>query len=84
MSSLFGPSLGFGGYRVVESVHALEPVNATIWDEPKFSRHRSRRLWKKLRKKTARSHPGNPCIYQANGMLIVHPALMPELRRLAP
>lgn len=80
-SALISAGPRFGGLRVLESLHAVEIIEATIWDEPKFSPHRSKRLWKKLRKRTARPHPHKPTMYMAGDTLFVHPALMPELRR---
>jgi hypothetical protein len=47
------------------NVNAL-PLIGTIFDQPKPSRHRSKRLWKKLRRKTARALYGQPMTLSFN------------------
>ncbi|OCP21939.1 MULTISPECIES: hypothetical protein [unclassified Ensifer] len=42
------------------SAHNALPVIGTIYDQPAPSRHRSKRLWKKLRRKTVRPLYGEP------------------------
>lgn len=68
--------------RFILSAHAILPVVATVWEEPRFSPHRSKRLWKKLRLRSARPHPGEPRCYRLpDGSMVIHPVLFAELKR---
>lgn len=42
------------------------PLIGTIYDQPAASKHRSKRLWKKLRRKTARPLYGEPMVLSFN------------------
>ena len=68
------------GMKITLNEFVTEEVLATIWDEPRYSPHRSKRLWKKLRKKTARQHPRRPACVQFAGRLIMHPEFYRQLQ----
>lgn len=73
---------GFGGVRIIESEHATKDHRiATFFTDPRPSKNRSRRLWKKLRRKTARTeYFGDPAILKTPEGLVVHPTLYIALR----
>lgn len=73
----------FFGMRVVVTPHAVEPIQATMFVNPPYSPHRSKRLWKKLRKRKSWPHPGNPLCYQISDTLFMHPTLYGHIDRLA-
>lgn len=70
------------GLRIVESTAACEYVPART-----YSKHRahSKAHWLRISKKWRKRYGmrAKPCVYQMGDMLIVHPALMPELNALA-
>jgi hypothetical protein len=63
----------FNGMRVVVSEHCLKDVPNDI----KPSRHRSKRVLKKLMKRTHRE----PAIFSINGTLMMHPDTYLEFKR---
>lgn len=50
------------------------PVIGTTYDQPVASRHRSKRLWKKLRRKTARPLYGKPMVLSLKAFRVDHKA----------
>lgn len=77
-----GPGYGFAGMKIHTTAACLTPA-----DTPAFpaSRHRSRRLHKKLERRFGPQWPMRPAAYVLNDtMLLVHPELMDQVRsRLA-
>jgi hypothetical protein len=68
--------------RVIASSGATQEIpSRTVWVEPRFSPHRSKRLWKKLRKRHAVILSSEPCIIRYQNTLFVHPSLMGELTK---
>jgi len=63
----------YGGMRIIVSETCLKDVPNKI----KPSRHRSKRILKKLMKQTHRE----PAIFNINGSLIMHPVHYEELKR---
>ncbi|QIG69040.1 hypothetical protein EVB78_006 [Rhizobium phage RHph_N1_15] len=50
--------------------HNALPAIGTTYDQPRPSKHRSKRLWKKLRRKTARPLYGEPMVLSFNPEVI--------------
>lgn len=50
------------------------PVIGTTYDQPPSSRHRSKRLWKKLRRRTARPLYGKPTVLSLKAFRLDHRA----------
>jgi hypothetical protein len=75
----------FGGYQIAQSENALTNHRMVTWfTEPKPSKNRSRRLWKKLRKKSAiTTVTGDPAIYQTPQGIVAHPTLFRHLANSA-
>lgn len=74
--------MSFGGMKVIISPHAVKDVPpATYWVEPRFSQHRSKRLWKKLRKRTSWVKATEPSCYQMGDTLVMHPQFYAELNK---
>jgi len=71
----------FAGMEIRVSDLATEFVGHSF-DPIPYSRHRSKRIWKKLlkRQRLTRREIRNPCMYKLYDRLIVHPAVMKELR----
>jgi len=63
----------YAGMRIVVSENCVKQVS----DPVKPSRHRSKRIWKKL---LSRTH-SEPAIFHINGMLMMHPVTYQELKR---
>lgn len=79
MNPLFGPSvLPYLGIRIIESVKAVEPA-----EKPSFpvSKHRSKRVHKKLVKRHGPQWPMIPAIFKTPDGFIAHPAAVADLRR---
>lgn len=62
--------------RVFESVHAVEP-SGRLFPE---SRHRSRRITKKLVKRHGGEFIMKPCSYMMGDTIVAHPSIAKELR----
>lgn len=71
---------------IVETAHARTPDRPVTWVTlPRPSRHRSRRVRKKLLKRSAR--PGvtwEPLMFVAGGATFAHPLVVADLRRSVP
>jgi len=68
------------GMRIVESPYALEETTERLFPD---SRHRSRRIRKKLIKRFGGEFRKRPAAFHniATGELIVHPAIADQIRR---
>jgi hypothetical protein len=86
LSGLFNPGFPtlptlspFGGVRVVESHHALKESTERLFPE---SKHRSKRIRKKLIQRFGGEFRKVPCIFKtADGTIIAHPTIAAEIRR---
>lgn len=79
MLNLFAQSYGM---RVIQSSAAVETIGHTVY-MIRPSRHRSRRVLKKLakRRQNAATRITKPCAYSTPHGLIVHPAIYDQMRR---
>jgi hypothetical protein len=80
------PPGSFAGVPIMQSPNAVMNYRPVTWVKlPKPTPNRSKRLQKKLTKRTARSgFTGDPAVFQTPDCLFVHPDLYPKLReRLA-
>ncbi len=69
----------FSGMRIIESMNALEETTERLFPE---SRHRSRRIRKKLMKRFGGEFRKQPAAFvTAGGDIIVHPAIAARIRR---
>ena len=74
-----GPGYGFAGMKIHTTAACLTPA-----DTPAFpvSRHRSRRLHKKLERRFGPQWPMRPAAYRLNDTtLLVHPRLLDRVQR---
>jgi len=72
------------GIRILQSEHAVTNRRDVTWfDDPPPSRNRSRRVWKKLRKRTARQEIiADPAIISTPQGMVVHPSVYAQLRAM--
>lgn len=63
--------------RVFESVHAVEPAGRLFPE----SRHRSKRVLKKLIRRHGGEFIMKPCSYMMGDTLVAHPSIANELRK---
>lgn len=70
--------MSIGGRRIIVSPHAVVDTETRLFPA---SRHRSKRIHKKLVRRHGGEFTKKPCIYETPQGIIVHPALLPELRR---
>lgn len=68
----------FGGMQIV-----LSPFATVLSDRPTFpvSRHRSRRIHKKLERRHGPQFPQLPASYEIGGRLHMHPAIWDQIKR---
>lgn len=66
------------GMRIVVSDYALKDTDERLFPE---SRHRSRRVHKKLVKRFGGEFRRVPCIYQTPQGLVAHPTMYAQLKR---
>lgn len=68
------------GLQVVFTPHAVEKTDERLFP---FSRHRSRRVLKKLIKRFGAEFRTKPAMYRVGNKLLAHPALQSEIVRIA-
>jgi len=70
--------IGNFGVPIMVSHHAMKDTDQRLFPA---SRHRSRRIHKKLVKRFGGEFRRVPCIYQTPQGLVAHPALYEQLKR---
>lgn len=70
----------FGGMRIIFSEYALEATDVRLFPA---SKHRSKRIHKKLVKRFGGEFRKQPCMFRQGDTLIAHPVYRAELQRLA-
>lgn len=69
----------FGGVRIIFSEVALADTKERLFPE---SRHRSKRIHKKLVKRHGGEFRKEPCIWKSGNTIIAHPKFKAEFERL--
>jgi hypothetical protein len=71
---------------IIETEHAIKDIREVCWVRlPKPSRHRSRRLTKKLLKRSAEyAVIGDATMFTAGGVTYAHPSVVRALRAVVP
>jgi hypothetical protein len=75
------PPLQFAGLQVRETLTSTQETNERFFPP---SRHRSARIHKKLIKRFGGIYKRKPAMFIVGDTLVIHPALMPELKRHIP
>jgi len=70
-----------GGLQIIVSDHALKETDVRLFPE---SRHRSKRIRKKLVKRFGGEFKKVPCIYRVGDALVAHPVLYADLKHRVP
>lgn len=69
----------FGGTKIIFTTNALKDTDERLFPE---SKHRSKRIHKKLVKRFGSEFRKQPCMWRVGDMIYAHPAYRAELQRL--
>ncbi len=70
----------FGGLEIRFDMNALEKTEQRLFPS---SKHRSKRILKKLIKRFGGEFKMKPCMFQMGNIIIAHPVFRAELQRIA-